>query len=519
MGTGSGAGRLGLMTLLLAATRHQGRAATVSEDLVVQTDKGKVLGIETSTSEGKKVSAWYGIPYAQPPTGNLRYRHPRSSEPWEGLKNTHNQPNSCVQMSDTMWPGFPGAEAWNTNTPQSEDCLYLNVVIPRPHPKNAAVIIWIFGGGYWSGTTTLDLYDTRTMAAEENIIMVGIQYRVASQGFLFFDTEDVPGNAGMFDQLMALRWVKDNIEQFGGNPNNITLMGESAGACSVSLHLLSPLSRNLFSQAIMQSASALAPWGVISKQEALRRSLLLAKNMGCPSNGEDVRATIECLRNHKPSELVMKEWNEITFGFTGGIGVFVPIVDGAFLDEHPGVAMRKENFKKTNILLGSNKDEGFYFVLYFFSKIFPKEEEVFINREQFLTSIKEAYPLSNTLQRKAIEYEYTNWLKPDDPVANRVAVDRITGDWQFTCPVVDFAHRYAQTGNNVYMYHFAEQASNSPWPRWTGVMHADEIAFLFGLPLNVSNGYNKKEIELSKQMMSYWANFAKTGYVDCCWPR
>jgi len=485
--------------------------SVVSDDLLVKTSKGKIQGFETSTSENKKVSAWYGIPYAQPPTGNLRFRHPRPVDPWDGIKNTLDQPNSCVQMRDETWPGFSGSEAWNTNTEQSEDCLYMNVVIPRPHPKNAAVIIWIYGGGFWSGTTTLDFYDLRTMVAEQNIIMVGIQYRVASLAFLFFDEEDVPGNAGMFDQLMAIQWVKENIAQFGGNPENITLMGESAGACSVSLHLLSPLSRNLFSQAIMQSASALAPWGVISKKEAMHRSMRLAELMKCPHDGKDVRASIDCLRKADPHDMVVKEWSGITHGFTGGIGVFVPIVDGAFLDESPGTAMRLENFKKTNVLLGSNKDEGNYFILYFFQDTFPRQDEVFINRENFLAAIKDAYPLANKLQRKAIEFEYTNWINPDDPVANRVAIDRFTGDWQFTCPVVDFAHRYAETGNNVYMYHFAHQASNSPWPRWSGAMHADEIAFLFGQPLNVSYGYSKAEIELSKQMMAYWANFAKTG--------
>jgi len=485
----------------------------VNDDLIVETTKGKIQGFETSTSEGKKVSAWYGIPYAQPPTGNLRFRHPREADPWEGIKNTQDQPNSCVQMRDTTWPGFSGAEEWNTNTKQSEDCLYLNVVIPRPHPKNAAVIIWIYGGGFWSGTTTLNLYDLRTMVAEQNIIMVGIQYRVASLAFLFFDTEDVPGNAGMYDQLMAIKWVKNNIAKFGGNPANITLMGESAGAASVSLHLLSPLTRPLFNQAIMQSASALAPWAVVSKREGQHRSLRLAELMGCPHDGHNVRASIDCLRKADPHKIVLKEWDGITHGFTGGIGVFVPIVDGAFLDESPGRAMRLEKFKKTNILLGSNKDEGNYFILYFFPKMFPreKEDEVMITRENFLHAIREAYPLSNKLQRKALEFEYTNWINPDDPVKNRIAVDRFTGDWQFTCPVVDFAHRYAETGNNVYMYHFMQQSTVSPWPKWSGAMHADEIAFLFGQPLNVSHGYSKQEIELSRQMMAYWANFAKTG--------
>ena len=95
-------------------------------------------------------------------------------------------------------------------------------------------------------------------------------------------------------------------------------------------------------------------------------------------------------------------------------------------------------------------------------------------------------------------------------------MDRFTGDWQFTCPVVEFAHRYAETGNNVYMYYFSQRASNSPWPLWTGAMHADEIAFVFGFPLNRSRGYDEAEIRLAKKMMTYWANFAKTGYVMSC---
>ena len=135
--------------------------ATVRSDLVVETHLGKIRGFETATPDNRKVSAWYGVPYARPPTGKLRFRHPRPAEPWSDVKDTMNQPNSCVQTPDTMWPGFPGAEAWNTNTPQSEDCLYLNVVVPRPHPRDAAVIVWIYGGGFWSGTTTLDLYDLR----------------------------------------------------------------------------------------------------------------------------------------------------------------------------------------------------------------------------------------------------------------------------------------------------------------------------------------------------------------------
>lgn len=136
---------------------------------------------------------------------------------------------------------------------------------------------------------------------------------------------------------------------------------------------------------------------------------------------------------------------------------------------------------------------------------------MFINREDFTRSITELNVYANPLQRKAIEFEYTNWLNPGDPIKNREEVDRFTGDWQFTCPVVEFAHRYAETQNNVYMYYFSQRATNSPWPIWSGALHADEIAFVFGHPLNRSKGYSEAEVRLSKKMMTYWANFAKTG--------
>jgi len=515
---------LTLMPLLIQTSQAK---SGISDDLVVKTGKGKIQGFESTTSNGKKVSAWYSIPYAQPPVGNLRFRHPRPMDSWEGTKNTLDSPNSCVQADDTMWPGFSGSAVWGVNTNKSEDCLYLNVVVPRPHPKDAAVILWIYGGGFWSGTTTLELYDLRAMAAEENIIMVGIQYRVASLAFLYFDTEDVPGNAGMFDQLMAIQWVKDNIARFGGNPENITLMGESAGAASVSLHLLSPLSRNLFSQAIMQSASALAPWAVITKRESMLRGFRLAELMNCPHDAQQVRKTIDCLRKADAQTLVDSEFGGITHGFTGSIGIFVPIIDGSFLDETPDSAMRLGNFKKCNILLGSNKDEGNYFVLYYFPDMFPRKEDVFVSRLNFTQTISAAYPNLNKVQQAALQYEYTNWINPEDPVENRDAVDKYTGDHQFTCPVVDWAHRYAETGNNVYMFHFMQQATITPWPKWVGTMHADEIAFVFGQPLNLSYQYTQKEVALSKQMMSYWANFAKTGnpsltgsgrWTDTYWP-
>ncbi|XP_014229770.1 acetylcholinesterase-like isoform X2 [Trichogramma pretiosum] len=480
-----------------------------NEPLIVQTKKGRVKGKTLIAKTGKQVDSWFGIPYAQKPIGDLRFRHPRPPDAWEGVLNATSPPNSCVQILDTVFGDFAGAMMWNPNTPLSEDCLYVNVVVPRPRPTNAAVMVWIFGGGFYSGTATLDVYDHRTLVSEENVILVSMQYRVASLGFLYFGTSDVPGNAGLFDQLMALQWVRDNIAAFGGNPDNVTLFGESAGAVSVSMHLLSPLSRPLFHQAIMQSGSATAPWAVISREESIMRGLRLAEAVGCPHDKRQLREVINCLITKDPVELVNSEW--------GTLGIcefpFVPVIDGSFLDETPARSMSSESFKKANILMGSNTEEGFYFIIYYLTELFriDGKEDVKVSRDEFVRAVSELNPYVNQIGRYAIIYEYTDWLKPDDPDANRNALDKIVGDYHFTCNVNEFATRYAETGNKVYMYYYTHRSVNNPWPRWTGVMHADEISYIFGEPLDTAKGYTHEEITLSKRMMRYWANFAKTG--------
>ena len=145
------------------------------------------------------------------------------------------------------------------------------------------------------------------------------------------------------------------------------------------------------------------------------------------------------------------------------------------------------------------------------TELFRKEENVKISREEFLQSVKELNPYVNHVGRQAIIFEYTNWLNPNDHEANRDAVDKMVGDYQFTCNVNEFANRYAETGNNVYMYYFKYRSRANPWPSWTGVMHGDEINYIFGEPFDTSKEYYPQERELSQRMMKYWANFAKTG--------
>lgn len=184
--------------------------------MVITTEKGKIRGKTATAPTGKKVDVFLGIPYAQPPIGPLRYRHPRPIDKWSGVLNTTERPNSCVQIIDTVFGDFAGADMWNPNTQLSEDCLYVNVFVPHPRPKNSPVMLWIYGGGFFQGTSTLDVYDYKSLSSEENVIVVSIQYRVASLGFLYLGTPEAPGNAGLFDQNMALRWARDNIRHFGG---------------------------------------------------------------------------------------------------------------------------------------------------------------------------------------------------------------------------------------------------------------------------------------------------------------
>ena len=185
--------------------------------------------------------------------------------------------------------------------------------------------------------------------------------------------------------------------------------------------------------------------------------------------------------------------------------------DGYYLRENPVVSVKKGKFKKTSILLGGNKDEGSYFLIYGIPKLYTMKPHQSLERGEYL-SVVESIARSNkhTLQ-EAIDFEYGVPQKFGTKARYRDILDDVVGDSEFICPVVDFGHIYAKHNNPVYMYHFSHFTSGNPWPRWMGVMHGYEIDHIFGLPLNTTFNYTEKEKELSKRVMGYWADFAKTG--------
>nr|WRI50106.1 acetylcholinesterase 1 [Aleuroglyphus ovatus] len=486
---------------LLLATAAQ---ASTTNRVTVTAPSGPVIG-ETVVASYRTIARFLGVPYAQPPK---RFRRPVPVEKWSQPIEAVKWPANCYQNLEHPFNDITKSLILSETI--SEDCLNLNVWTPYPRPKNAAVMVWIFGGGFYSGTPALSLYDGRTIVAEENIVLVCINYRLGNLGFLFFEKArtEAPGNAAMFDQIMALQWVRDNIKFFGGNPNNVTLFGESAGAVSISFHLLSPLSRNLFSQAILQSGGPTVPWGTTPLSKMNQRGLLLAEAVGCPRDEDKLELTMECLRNVHPLSLVGNETNE-NYGVVEF--VFTPIVDGVFLDDQPEKLLESKDFKKTKLLLGSNTEEGTYFIIYHLTELFKNSDDVFLTREDFVKTVKELTPNMNRIGQEAIMYQYTDWHNPDDTIKNRDAIDKIVGDYHFTCHVNRIADKYASVGNEVYMYYFTHRSTQNPWPKWMGTMHGDEINFIFGEPLNPKLGYTSEEMHLSRQMMKCWANFAKSG--------
>ncbi|XP_059188207.1 acetylcholinesterase-like [Centropristis striata] len=486
------------------------------DDLVIDTRHGKVQG-KLLPVLGGDVRAFLGIPYGKPPLGKLRFRAPEPVERWEGVKDATKFPNSCYQLRDTAFPGFEGAEMWNPNTPLSEDCLYLNIWSPRANktqpkpPPLAPVLVWIYGGGFIQGTSSLDIYDGRFLTKSEGVVVVSMNYRLGAFGFLSLpDNKNIQSHSGLLDQRLAFQWVANNIAAFGGDPTKVTLFGESAGSASVGFHLLSPGSHALFHRAVMQSATPNAPWATISKNEAWRRSMKLATLLGCPTSPPaDMEA---CLQKADPMKISLKQYDVLTSPAAISLP-FVPHVDGDFLPEEVDVLLSTGNIPKKEVMFGLNQDEGTYFLVYGLPG-FSITDQSLITRKNFLDGVAMTVPHASNVARDAAIFRYTDWADEDNRMKNRDSMGRLLGDYNFVCPVLDFAHRYSQRGGKTLLYLFDHRSSVNPWPQWMGVMHGYEIEFVFGMPLNASLGYTKNEVNMTKKFMKHWANFARTGNPD-----
>lgn len=469
---------------------------------------------------GKKkyrVNAWMGIPYAEKPINDMRFKRPVPVKSWgDQVLNATELPNSCFQLIDTVITDFDGVDMWNPNTNVSEDCLYLSVYTPHPKPRNSPVMVWIYGGGFSMGTSTLKVYDPKIIVAETQLIVVSIQYRLSIFGFLYLDHENAPGNQGLLDQHLALKWIHNNIQYFGGDSTKITLFGESAGSVSVSLHLLSPLSSNLFNNAIMESGTAIADWALLNHEDAIKRSNGFMTSLGC--SGPLVEDIIECAKKVDPKSAIEKSEEYFYSKATHGVAqfAFLPVVDNYFLEEEPINLLNRGKFKKCPVLLGSNKDEGNWLFVYAFPEyrnLSVKPTFDYDTFKDFMTSLYYFYPqfpaTSSKAVMNAIVYRYSHWDNVHNDKRNFENFDDAAGDFHFVCPTIDFANIYAMNQLDVYFYHYTQRSSRHFWPEWLGVMHGDEISFVFGEPLDPELNYTYAEKVLARKILKYWSNFAK----------
>ncbi|GAA6224619.1 carboxylesterase 5A-like isoform X2 [Lates japonicus] len=290
-----------IMVYLLPVLTEVAQATPGSDDLVVSLKDGRIRG-EYVTVKGteRRVKQYLGIPFARPPVGPLRLAAPQDTEPWEGESDGTQQPPMCIQDPELIVNVSRTMSVQYTPPELSEDCLYLNVYTPAEATRGnkLPVMVWIHGGGLSMGAASQ--YDGSPLAAYENIVMVIIQYRLGILGFLSTGDEHAQGNWGFLDQLAALRWVKENIEAFGGDPQAVTVAGESAGGISASILTLSPQAKGLFQRAIFQSG--VATLGTYTTSHPLSYAKIVANLTECDCSSTE--ELVQCMRGKSKEELI-----------------------------------------------------------------------------------------------------------------------------------------------------------------------------------------------------------------------
>jgi para-nitrobenzyl esterase len=458
---------------------------------IVTTDDGAVRGTTAGT-----VDEFLGIPYAAPPTGNLRWRPPAPPAEWRGVRDTTQFAPSCPQPPSPFAP--PG--------PFSEDCLYLNVYTPNRDADHRLlhggdegglpVLVWIHGGGLTEDAGRN--YDGSKLAADGTVV-VTINYRLGALGFLAHPAlasrpGGPAGNYGLMDQQAALRWVRDNIAQFGGDPHNVTIAGQSAGGLSVLAQMVSPGSRGLFQKAIIQSGSFALNQQPLADAEAAGEAF--AAQAGCPDQ------TAACLRQLPVSDLVNPNLVEIP-----------GVVDGKVLTEPIGTALAAGRFARVPVLNGTNHDEERLFVSIGLTVsqgtdvLIPEQP---VTTDNYQTDIAAALGVP-AARAAAIAAEYPPAAYPS-PAA---AFSTLVGDASFACPALQIDQLTSQRVP-THAYEFnddnAPQLFTRPGLVAPVATHESELPYLFDLPnapfpAQLSAGQQA----LAASMRAAWANFASTG--------
>ncbi|XP_071656278.1 neuroligin-2 isoform X1 [Patagioenas fasciata] len=502
---------------------------------VVPTQYGRLRGARRDLSNELlgPVQAFLGVPYAAPPLGPRRWAPPEAPAAWGGVRDATAFGPACPQnlragpppLMLPLWLSDNLEAAGAYVAAQSEDCLYLNLYVPTedglvakrredgaapPDPDirdsgKKPVMLFLHGGSYMEGTG--NMFDGSVLAAYGNVIVVTMNYRLGVLGFLSTGDQAAKGNYGLLDQIQALRWLHENVGNFGGDPQRITIFGSGAGAACVSLLILSHHSEGLFQKAIAQSGTAISSWSV--NYQPLKYTRLLAAKVGC--DGADTGAAVECLRRQPFRALVDQDVQPARYHVAFG-----PVVDGDVVPDDPEILMQQGEFLNYDILIGVNQGEGLKFVED------SLESEDGISASYFDFTISNfvdnlyGYPEGKDILRETIKFMYTDWADRDNGEMRRKTLLALFTDHQWVAPAVATAKLHAEYQSPVYFYTFYHHCQTDARPEWADAAHGDEIPYVFGVPMVGATdlfpcNFSKNDVMLSAVVMTYWTNFAKTG--------
>ncbi|XP_052808038.1 cholinesterase 1-like isoform X2 [Mya arenaria] len=502
--------------------------------VVVHTSVGDIVGVQEVVDyvDGppKTVSKFLGIPFAENTGGQNRFKKPIPTAPFTRAFNATALPVGCRQGMSIIEDSYR-----QYGLDFSEDCLVLSVFVPHSFNETMSlpVMVWVYGGGYLSGSITP--YPGDVLATFGDVVVVTVNYRLGPFGFLRSSDGQLVGNQGLWDQHLAFRWVHDNIAAFTGNPDAVTIFGESAGAASVSLQALYPGNKGLFQRVIAESGSALAPWAVTPSTDISG----YLDSTGC---GLD----IFCLASLPVQQIQLNTSDQNV------TGQFKPTIDGDFLVATPheiihGNSQETEAarrfFASLDIITGVNTYEGASFIPTVWPQILGfKHYDNFTMTRKLFTDVAIpsllfiTHPENVRILKPLIEFEYTNWTKPDDDMSLKLALVAMVTDSLFFYPALATAVGHvtlADSGRFTYMYEFsaeptthgfmssswitgnASDAFQSPTPNWVhGPNHGDEMKYVFGYP--TANKYRvpgdgSTDRDRAKTVMTLWSNFAKHG--------
>ena len=437
--------------------------------VMAQISTAKVTGgtVEGIVKDG--IASFKGIPFAAPPVGDLRWRSPQPVKPWQGVRKADSYASSPMQD-----PGLISKMGGSSKI--SEDCLYLNVWTgAKKANEKRPVMVWIYGGAFVGGTTSFPTTDGANFA-RKGVILVSVAYRVGPMGFLAhpeLSKESGMGSGayGIQDQIAGLKWVKENIAQFGGDPSNVTIFGESAGGMSVGILVASPMAKGLFQRAISESGGAVAP---------TRGSLKTAEEQG--------KAFLSKLGANDIKAARALSAETIQQGLKGAMASFWPVADGATILENPYGLFEVGRFNETPILVGTNSNEG---------GLFMTQKTTSAGFEQM---IRKNYAADAEIFLKAYPHA-------TDAEATRSA-QNILRETIFAWPTWAWAKLQSRNGKNkVFVYYFDHRTPASP----DGANHASEISYVFGNLGGFGGSSGPEDKALSELMNSYWMNFAKNG--------